>query len=66
MHVRRQFSDDQLSPERQVITYPSVYMRVLPVLAQSYVFSAIGKDMARLYSQMSAQLKTGNTELLAE
>lgn len=53
-------------PERQVITYPSVYMRILPALSKAYVFAIIGKDMNKLYDEMSAQLKTGDTNLLAE
>jgi len=50
--MRRQFADPDLKPgepgfgqERQVISYPGVYRRVLPVLAKTIVFMTAGKDM---------------------
>jgi hypothetical protein len=52
LHVRRQFADPELKRgepgfgiERQVITYPGVYMRVLPQVARAFVFITAGKDM---------------------
>ncbi|GAA6059945.1 hypothetical protein JCM10212_003085 [Sporobolomyces blumeae] len=73
LHMRRQFADPDLKSgdpgfgqERQVITYPGVYRRVLPVLAKTIVFITAGKDMSNLYSSMSSQLASGNTTLLAE
>ncbi|GAA6008466.1 hypothetical protein JCM11491_004489 [Sporobolomyces phaffii] len=73
LHMRRQFADPELKPgdpgygrERQVITYPGVYRRVLPVLAKTIVFITAGKDMSNLYESMSSQLASGNTTLLAE
>ncbi|GAA5846862.1 hypothetical protein JCM3766R1_004678 [Sporobolomyces carnicolor] len=73
LHTRRQFADPDLQPgepgfgvERQVITYPGVYRRVLPVLAKTIVFMTAGKDMSNLYDSMSSQLSSGNTTLLAE
>ncbi|GAA5903142.1 uncharacterized protein JCM6883_002709 [Sporobolomyces salmoneus] len=73
LHMRRQFADPDLKPgepgfgvERQVITYPGVYRRVLPVLAKTIVFMTAGKDMSNLYDSMSSQLSSGNTTLLAE
>ncbi|KAM0754099.1 acyl-CoA oxidase [Meredithblackwellia eburnea MCA 4105] len=73
LHIRRQFADPDLKPgdknfgvENQVITYPSVYMRILPQIAKAFVFIAAGKDIQRLYWSMSEQLKGGNTTLLAE
>lgn len=54
LHVRRQFADPELKLgqtgygiERQVITYPGVYMRILPQIAKAIVFIIIGKDMVR-------------------
>lgn len=71
--MRRQFADPELKPgepqhgiEKQVITYPAVYMRVIPQLANCIVFMTMGKDMANLYHSMSAQLASGDTALLAE
>ncbi|GAA5931019.1 uncharacterized protein JCM15063_002522 [Sporobolomyces koalae] len=73
LHVRRQFADPELKPgepgfgqEKQVITYPGVYRRVLPVLAKTIVFMTAGKDMSNLFDEMSSQLSTGDTTLLAE
>ncbi|GJN93945.1 hypothetical protein Rhopal_007004-T1 [Rhodotorula paludigena] len=73
LHMRRQFADPELKPgepqhgiEKQVITYPAVYMRVIPQLANCIVFMTMGKDMANLYHSMSAQLASGDTALLAE
>jgi len=49
--VRRQFADPELKTgervERQVISYPGVYMRVVPELANCIVFMLAGKDMVR-------------------
>lgn len=73
LHIRRQFADPELKKgdpgfgvERQVISYPSVYMRILPQIAKACVFITIGKDMSRLFETMSQQLASGNTTLLAE
>ncbi|KAM0786049.1 hypothetical protein ACM66B_006860 [Microbotryomycetes sp. NB124-2] len=73
LHTRRQFADPDLKQgqpgfgvERQVITYPGVYMRVLPQIARAYVFITIGKDMADLYQSMAAKLVEGDVTLMAE
>jgi len=66
LHVRKQFSDGPGKPERQVFTYPSVYMRILPVLARSYSFILLGDEVKRVYHEMLAKLKDGNAELLAD
>ncbi|GAA6043197.1 hypothetical protein JCM8097_000317 [Rhodosporidiobolus ruineniae] len=70
---RRQFADPDLEPgeegfglERQVITYPSVYMRIVPQVVNTVVFIEAGKDMMDLYRTMSASLSTGSTTRLAE
>lgn len=66
LHARKQFSDGPGQPERQVITYPSVYMRILPILARSYSFIVLGDEVQRIYHEMLSKLKTGNADLLAE
>ena len=60
LHMRRQFADPDLKPgepgfgkERQVISYPGVYRRVLPVLAKTIVFITAGKDMVRSFRPLS-------------
>ncbi|TNY20196.1 hypothetical protein DMC30DRAFT_447253 [Rhodotorula diobovata] len=70
LHMRRQFADPELNPgeervEKQVISYPGVYMRVVPELANCIVFMLAGKDMANLYHSMASRLSTGDTSLLA-
>ena len=45
--VRRQGSKDSEGLERQVITYPSVYYRLLPALAHAYVFVVLGRNLVR-------------------
>lgn len=56
LNMRRQFADPDLKPgdegfgqEKQVISYPGVYRRVLPVLARTIVFMTAGKDMVRIH-----------------
>ncbi|GAA5955639.1 hypothetical protein JCM3765_001809 [Sporobolomyces pararoseus] len=73
LHMRRQFADPELRPgddgfgqEKQVISYPGVYRRVLPVLAKTIVFMTAGKDMSNLYDSLASQLSSGDTTLLAE
>ncbi|GAA5923231.1 hypothetical protein JCM3775_007473 [Rhodotorula graminis] len=69
LHMRRQFADPEVKTgervERQVISYPGVYMRVVPELANCIVFMLAGKDMANLYHSMAERLATGDTSLLA-
>ncbi|GAA5987487.1 hypothetical protein JCM5350_003098 [Sporobolomyces pararoseus] len=73
LNMRRQFADPDLKPgdegfgqEKQVISYPGVYRRVLPVLAKTIVFMTAGKDMSNLYDSLASQLSSGDTTLLAE
>lgn len=69
-HVRRQFADpEDTSPnrmEQQVIRYPSVYHRLIPVVAQSYAFICTGKAMNDLFTQFSSELAGGNVDSIAE
>ncbi len=43
--VRRQGNQDSGGLERQIITYPSVYNRLLPILARSYIFILLGRSL---------------------
>jgi len=68
LHMRRQFADPDLKPgepgfgkERQVISYPGVYRRVLPVLAKTIVFITAGKDMVRNSTPPSPALSVSLT-----
>ncbi|KDQ11213.1 hypothetical protein BOTBODRAFT_177465 [Botryobasidium botryosum FD-172 SS1] len=63
--VRRQGGEDG-TMERQVITYPSVYTRLLPALAKAYAFILLGRDLSGLFHSMSSRLARGDTSLLAE
>lgn len=60
LHSRRQFANPELKKgepgygvEHQVISYPGVYMRVLPQIARAYVFITAGKDMVSRASRRS-------------
>ncbi|GAA5838965.1 hypothetical protein JCM11251_007841 [Rhodosporidiobolus azoricus] len=67
LHQRRQFaSPSSTSPglEQQVILYPSVYMRLIPQLANCYVFLLASRAMSTLYTSMSASLSSGDASLL--
>lgn len=45
--VRRQGEIGPDGLERQIITYPSVYYRILPVLSHAYVFIRLGQTLVR-------------------
>ena len=45
--VRRQGTLGKDGLEQQVITYPSVYHRLLPILARAYVFILLGRNLVR-------------------
>ncbi|KAL1943321.1 hypothetical protein VTO73DRAFT_4396 [Trametes versicolor] len=64
--VRKQGNKGPDGLERQVITYPSVYYRLLPTLAHAYVFILLGRNLWKAFSDMSARLASGDTSLLAE
>lgn len=64
--VRRQGEIGADGLERQVITYPSTYYRLLPILSRAYVFVQLGRSLMRTFETMSKQLSTGDTSLLAE
>ncbi|EJD36707.1 acyl-CoA oxidase [Auricularia subglabra TFB-10046 SS5] len=64
--IRRQgkVGADGLAP--QVISYPSTYYRLLPILANAYVFNAIAHHLHAEYEAMSALLARGDASLLPE
>ncbi|KAF8994920.1 peroxisomal oxidase [Cyathus striatus] len=64
--VRRQGEKGPDGLERQVITYPSLYYRLLPILSHAYVFIQLGEALAQAFDALSARLKEGDTSLLAE
>ncbi|KAG9033601.1 hypothetical protein FRB95_014589 [Tulasnella sp. JGI-2019a] len=65
--VRRQGGQESSSNlERRVITYPSLYIRLIPILSQAYVFMLLGRSMNELFASMSARLALKDTSLLAE
>lgn len=45
--VRRQGARGPSGLERQIITYPSVYYRLLPILSHAYVFIQLGRSLVR-------------------
>lgn len=63
--VRRQGGGPR-GHERQVITYPSTYHRLLPILSRAYVWIFIGRTMIQLYNEMATQLSQDSITLLAE
>ncbi|KAE8261023.1 hypothetical protein A4X03_0g3610, partial [Tilletia caries] len=68
--VRRQFRDPDSTTksdeERAVISYPSLNRKLIPMLAQSYAYILAGRRMQVLYEQLSEQLESGDTTLLAD
>ncbi|KAG6809524.1 hypothetical protein H0H92_015920 [Tricholoma furcatifolium] len=64
--VRRQGSNGTGGLENQAITYPSVYIRLLPILSHAYVFIQLGRTLLTSFNAMSARLASGDTSLLAE
>ncbi|KAG9217778.1 hypothetical protein CCMSSC00406_0003533 [Pleurotus cornucopiae] len=64
--VRRQGEVGSDGLERQVISYPSTYYRLLPILAHAYVYIELGRALTRSFDEMAARLSTGDASLLAE
>ncbi|PCH43218.1 peroxisomal oxidase [Wolfiporia cocos MD-104 SS10] len=64
--VRRQSNKGQDGLERQVISYPSVQYRLLPVLSYAYVFILLGRDLMNRVATMSTQLAAGNAAMVPE
>ncbi|KAI5888066.1 acyl-CoA oxidase [Schizophyllum commune H4-8] len=64
--VRRQGTPGSDGLEPQVISYPAVNGRLLPILARAYVFLRLGKSLSSLFADTAARLASGDTSLLAE
>ncbi|KAF8872784.1 acyl-CoA dehydrogenase/oxidase C-terminal [Mucidula mucida] len=64
--VRRQGDKGPDGLERQVLTYPSTYYRLLPIISHAYVFILIGRDLQNSFAAYSKRLAEGDTSLLGE
>lgn len=64
--VRRQGEKGPEGLERQAISYPSVYGRLLPIISRAYVFIHLGKAVIQSFQVMSNRLQKGDASLLAE
>ncbi|KAG2344190.1 peroxisomal oxidase [Suillus weaverae] len=64
--VRRQGEPDAKGLERQVLTYPSTYYRLLPILSRAFVFVELGRYTMKALTQMQQQLANRDTSLLPE
>ncbi|KAG1844706.1 peroxisomal oxidase [Suillus subluteus] len=64
--VRRQGELDARGLERQVLTYPSTYYRLLPILSRAFVFIELGRYTIKALTQMQQQLANRDTSLLPE
>ena len=71
LSIRRQFSDrdskDSGAPEQAVLNYPTVQIRILPLLATTFALHYTGEAMYKLYWDTRQQIeKTGDFSKLAE
>ncbi|KAF9456699.1 acyl-CoA dehydrogenase/oxidase C-terminal [Collybia nuda] len=64
--VRRQGELTENGLERQIIQYPSVYIRLLPILSHAYVFTQLGDTLMKTFNTMSSRLASGDTSMLPE
>ncbi|KAF8147662.1 peroxisomal oxidase [Crassisporium funariophilum] len=64
--VRRQGERGPDGLEKQILAYPSVYYRLLPILSRAYMFIQLGKTLKRAFDTMAGRLAKGDTSLLAE
>ncbi|KDQ56007.1 hypothetical protein JAAARDRAFT_59460 [Jaapia argillacea MUCL 33604] len=64
--VRRQGTKGLDGLEQQVISYPSTYYRLLPILSRAYVFISLGRKLTAAFDTMSQRLAKGDASLLAE
>ena len=67
--VRRQFQDrdgkDPSAPELAVLDYPTVQIRILPLLATAFALHYTGEAMHRLYETTRAEINKGDFTRLA-
>ncbi|KAJ3840767.1 peroxisomal oxidase [Lentinula raphanica] len=64
--VRRQGGKGPDGLEKQVISYPSLHVRLLPILARAYVFISLGRALSQSFQVMAQRLSGGDASLLAE
>ncbi|KAJ5516266.1 hypothetical protein N7527_007826 [Penicillium freii] len=66
--VRRQFQDrdgDKKGPEMSVLDYPTVQIRILPLLATTYALHYTGLAMQTVYKNARQDIEKGNFNSLA-
>ncbi|KAM3419713.1 Acyl-coenzyme A oxidase [Cercospora zeina] len=71
LSIRRQFSDrdskDPCPPEQAVLNYPTVQIRIIPLLATTFALHYTGESMSKLYWSTRQQIEsTGDISRLAE
>ncbi|KAG2354563.1 peroxisomal oxidase [Suillus spraguei] len=64
--VRRQGEPNAEGLERQVLTYPSTYYRLLPILSRAFVFVELGRYTVKALNEMQQRLANRDTSLLPE
>jgi acyl-CoA oxidase len=66
--VRRQFQDrdgDNSGPELSVLDYPTVQIRILPLLATTFALHYTGLGMQKVYQSTRQDVEQGNFQSLA-
>ncbi|KAF8153565.1 peroxisomal oxidase [Mycena galopus ATCC 62051] len=64
--VRRQGEIGPDGIERQTITYPSLHVRLVPLIARAYVFVELGRALTKGFDSLARGLSSGDTSQLAE
>lgn len=64
--VRRQGNPDAVGLEQQVVSYPSVQHRLLPILARAYVFILLGRRLLTIFADTTTRLASGDISTLAD
>ncbi|KAJ7235654.1 peroxisomal oxidase [Mycena rebaudengoi] len=64
--VRRQGEIGPDGLEHQTISYPSVHVRLIPLLSRAYVFIELGRALTRSFEVLARGLSSGDTSKLAE
>lgn len=69
LSIRRQFHDrdgDGKGPEMAVLDYPTVQIRILPLLATTFALHYSGEAMSRLYQATRKGISSGDFSTLAD
>nr|GAT48801.1 peroxisomal oxidase [Mycena chlorophos] len=64
--VRRQGEIGSDGLERQVLSYPSLNVRLVPMVARAYVFIELGRFLSRGFASLAQGLAAGDVSQLAE